>query len=71
MSIHEILQITFYSLAGLLFLALLVYLLLTKRKKVKEKISLILMLLLSFAQSFVYIIMSAINSNASQDNWFF
>lgn len=68
MSIHEILQITFYSLAGLLFLALLVYLLLTKRKKVKEKISLILMLLLSFAQSFVYIIMSAINSNASQDN---
>ena len=68
MSIHEILQIIFYSLAGLLFLALLVYLLLTKRKKVKEKISLILMLLLSFAQSFVYIIMSAINSNASQDN---
>ena len=68
MSIHEILQITFYSLAGLLFLALLVYLLITKRKKAKEKISLNLMLLLSFAQSFVYIIMSAINSNASQDN---
>lgn len=68
MNAHEILQIIFYSLAGVTLIGLLIYLWSNKKKKWKEKLSLTFLLLLSSVQSFVNIIMTAVNSNVHQDN---
>ncbi len=68
MNAHEILQIIFYSLAGVTLIGLLIYLWSNKKQKWKEKLSLTFLLLLSSVQSFVNIIMTAVNSNVHQDN---
>lgn len=68
MSIYEILQIVFYCLAGVALLALLIYLFISKKMKIRQKIFFVFVLVLSFAQTIIYTIMSIFGSSNNEIN---
>ena len=60
MGINEIMQYVCYGLAGLIFIGLIIFLCLNKEMKWKSKLGLLAILVLSFGQTFIYLIMTLV-----------